>query len=154
MECRNCPYIRDEYELRYSYDDTEEYCWCDKTGGKLWLYGRCTDAISDAEHNRDSMTKQKTSTKRSRYKKYQRHLKYLSENNCGKYPTPSFPVDKYGKYNEDDIAYYKRVYRSTGRNSVSRCAKKESNRAVRRNKTELYNGGRYKKLYDYWYTIY
>lgn len=59
MRCRDCPYIREEFERRINHknirkfypevswatvkDIEEAHCYCPKTGAKLYL-GRCSDA--------------------------------------------------------------------------------------------------------------
>lgn len=181
MECKNCPYIKDEFDNKmnrysnrvkedgipnsvYGYlnyedasDEAEQCCWCEKTGGKIWWYGQCSDAQLD-EVIKNTSSKRKKRNKRERDLKYKRHLKYISENSSG-YPHSAYPMDKNGNYvpyiwfpNDtlQEIAYYKRFYRG----SSSSYHKKMSNRKIRRYKGELPNGFGCHKLYDYWYEMY
>lgn len=190
MECRNCPYAKDEFDRRmnwyqeYSekngipndiygyltYDDAaefeEEFCWCEKTGGKVYWYGQCSDAYSnEIKHKKRSNRKKRS--KRERDLKHKNHLKYLAENTSG-HPSPAYPVDKNGNYYisdpewliwfpddaEQEFAYYKRRYRSSGKRSSSNYHKKMSNRKIRRYKGEISNGWNCHKLYDYWWEMY
>ena len=55
MKCKNCPYIKDEYDIKASYEEAngliaDEYddylyreCYCDKIGGKIGYFGFCGD---------------------------------------------------------------------------------------------------------------
>ena len=115
MNCRNCPYVKDEFEKRMNWYQLEnniykkEYyqciqaeeelcCWCEKTGGKLWWYGQCGDAditYNNIKHKNSS--KHKRRNKRERDLKYKQHLKYLAKN-CNYHPSPAYPVDKNGRY--------------------------------------------------------
>ena len=176
LECRKCPYIRDELDRRISWykdvlydkiaDQEEYYCWCEKIGGKIWQYGICDDAYAQSNvpvHK----SKKKRRSKRERDLKHKKHLEYISKNSSG-YPA-AYPVDKYGNYywGEDPrcyfwfpeynqkFAYYKRCYRGNGKRSSSRYHKKMSNRKIRRYKGELPRKGfGSHRLYDYWYEMY
>ena len=163
MECRNCPYIKEEFKTRYLYNDTEEYCWCDKTGGKLWWYGYCSDAFHDTQQNNIKHSCKRKRNKRERDQKYKQHLKFLAEN-CKDYPSPAYPADENGNYipgaewhiwfpdeEPKDIVYYKRQYRAKRRWNRFAYYKKYSNRRVRRYKGGIHKGGAYKKIFDYWY---
>ena len=54
--CLSCPYIKDELERRMSYYDTDlefyesyegEFCYCDKVGGKMYVFGMCSEGGVD-----------------------------------------------------------------------------------------------------------
>lgn len=162
MNCKNCPYIKEEYIYKVnnvisSYDniydgfedEIELSCWCEKTGGKLFWYGQCTDADAEEQLYRETI-KSKHRNKRERNLKYKNHLKYIAEN------VPYFPNGVeyvYEKYIKDvgyvslRKPYYKRTYRS--HHGESKKLKSFSNRCVRRYKGEIAKGGHYKKIFDY-----
>lgn len=167
MNCRKCPYIKEEYldrldnaasnpeDIYDGYEDEIELsCWCEKTGGKLCWYGQCTDADVN-EQLRQEVIKHKHRDKRERNLKYKNHLKFIAEN------VPYFPNGVeyvYEKYIKDvgyvslRKPYYKRSYRS--HHGGSKKLKSFSNRCVRRYKGEITKGGHYKKIFDYWWTLY
>ena len=61
MNCRNCPYICEDYTRKEDFfiekgyvkeeynEDIYMSCYCDKIGGKIGLYGFCGD--TDFEQN-------------------------------------------------------------------------------------------------------
>lgn len=146
LACKNCPYIMDEYEVRERYLLNKEYdfpeismsCYCDKVGGKLGWCGYCSDALQLEEKEEQeeidfhNLSKNKHRNRRNASKKYKKKLKEMSIN-CNFYPSPSYPVDKYGNYCNDEskIAYYKEVNKSK-HSSRYRFCKKMSNKKVRR----------------------
>lgn len=159
MQCRDCPYIAEEFSLlnKRNNEDTvaESGCWCDKIGGRMLWYMNCGD-VQPLTEVRKYPTRRKRRTKRERDAMYKKHLRYCAEYYKG-YPPCVIPVDKYGLavkafgYNKM-IAYYKRLYRSDI-NRASRFYKRMANRVVRRYKGELHNGAAYKKCFEYWYHI-
>lgn len=176
MECKNCPNIKEELDVRisryqeyiekhgipndvYGYCTLEDimeysvpYCWCEKTGGKIWWYGQCDDAHVDVQIHKNS-SKKKRRNKIERDLKHKNHLKYLAEN-TSYYPQPAYYVDEiYIKghgYMKNPKPYYKRLYRG----KCSKYHKKQSNRRIRRYKGELHNGWSCHKLYDFWWEMY
>lgn len=92
--------------------------------------------------------------------RYKLHLKFLSDD-CG--CSLVDPMDRdgnyiwrskfYGERSNKDIAYYKRQYHSCRRSNRYKFYKKYSNRIVRRYKSDLKNGGNYRRCFDYWWTI-
>ncbi len=151
MECATCPYGKDNFERRTSYDPYNTNCWCDKVGGKTYLWGYCDDVYSDTVKSK-TYSKKKTSTKRERAIKYKSHLKYLSE--ISNYPKPAYYIDeikvKRYHYTENLKPYYKRCYRD----EASPYLKKASNRKIRRYKGELQNGWYCHRLFDFWWEMY
>ena len=94
--------------------------------------------------------KKKTRERRKRDKEHKEHLKDLSK--LGGYPTPTYPVDENHKYTNDEekVAFYKRLWRG----KRSKYYKKKSNEMVRRHKDEeTYSGGLYRKLYEFWWSL-
>jgi len=170
LECRNCPYIKDElynwadywYESEYNdyetykeiIDDKEEYCWCDKVGYKTYAYA-CSDAYSNKSNNKNRSNKKKRN-KYERDLKYKNHLKYLADN-VTSYPQPAYPVDKYGWYsdNPQEIIYYKRQYRyNHGNGRTHKYYKRYSNKKIRQYKEKISDGSMYRKIFDLWWTLY
>lgn len=189
MNCRDCPYIKDEFESRMcrynisvenddgglidfyhgaSYEDVEadmeEHCWCEKTGGKVWWYGQCSDAHSptvmsnkvNKKHNNVNFIKHnsKMSKKRERDWKHRNHAKKLANiYQYGWWPPYYYKheewVTGYGWY-ELQKPYYQRIYRG----QRSKWIKKQCNRSVRRYKGKIPNGGFYKKIDEFWWEMY
>ena len=159
--CKDCPLGAPDYERRILFhedeDNAETFMWCDKVGGKVYIFGRCEDAYPE-ELLPVNNTKRKRRNKRERDLAYKHHLKILHQN-CTGYPSPVWYKDEiyirgYG-YIENPKPYYKRLYRGSGnkRGNPSDFFKKFSNRQVRRYKGKLHSGGAYKKVVDYWWTI-
>ena len=173
MECRNCPYGKEDFDRRmawynkiieergipndiYGYEtyedaakDAEQFLWCDKVCGKVYCFGRCTDTYSDIPKY-ENCSKRKKRNKRERDLKYKNHLKYLAENTSG-YPSPVMYMDEiwikgYG-YVENPKPYYKRLYRG----KRSKYLKRQSSKRIRRYKGELHNGWHCHRLYDFWW---
>lgn len=157
MGCKECPYIE---ELIW----VEENVWCDKVGGKVYLFGYCADAYitlnnlnkihSNVEYNK-YYRKQRRRNKRNRDSKYKNHIKFLSQT-IQYYPSPAMPVNKYGNWNFEDpvgTVYYHRIYKGNHKRNRYKFYKKYSNRIVRRYKGEISNGCAYKKIYDFWYEV-
>lgn len=158
--CNNCPCGKADYDRRmlsHGKEDAEDFHWCEKTGGKVYIFGRCEDAYSE-EPLPVNPSKKKRRNKRERDSAYKAHLKRLHET-CNGYPSPVWYKTKgwvpgYG-YVELSTPYYKRIYRGGGnkRGTPSDFFKKFSNRQVRRYNGELHNGGAYKKVFDYWWNV-
>lgn len=174
MECRNCPYAKDDFERRmawynqtvsekgipndiYGYlepqdapDSFEDYLWCEKVGGKVYCFGLCEDAYSDtAKHENSKKTKHRRN-KRERDLKYKNHLKHLAENTSG-FPSGAYYVDEicvrgHG-YIKNPKPYYKRLYRARR----SKYLKKQSHRKIRRYKGDLHKGWHCHRLFDFWW---
>lgn len=110
MNCKECPYIKDEFNERMSYcdeyfpnyyseKDIEECCYCIKTDGRLCWTSTCDKFPSEKIRrvcNRNP--KKRRSTKRERDKKYKERMKYLYD---ALGHLVSSPVDKYGYYTKD-----------------------------------------------------
>ena len=167
MECATCPYGKEEYERRERFskecrilynktdeDDTDIFhdIFCDKTGGKVSIWGYCEDVNHDISKHKNHSKKKKRS-KRERDLKYKKHLKYLAKNNW--FPSPAFCtngtwVKGHGWIENSGTYYYKRLYR--GKNSSY--LKKASNRKIRQYKGELSNGYYCHRLFDFWWKMY
>ena len=164
MKCRDCPYGIDDFTLRmamyksvygeYPYEDraneSEQFVWCDKVGGKVYIFGHCSEFGEDDNKNHTYHAIKKKRNKRERYIKHKKHLKYLNNivGNC--YPTPVMYEDKATTKNTKSInskQYYKRVYRG----KKSKYLKRQSHKKVRRFKGDLCNGNMSHKLYDFWW---
>lgn len=151
MECATCPYGREEFVRRTRYDTSNTDIFCDKTGGKISIWGYCED-INCGSLKHDNHSKKKKRNKRERDIKYKSHLKYLFE--ISNYPEPVHYIDeikvKRHHYIKNPKPYYKRVYR----NKYSPYLKKVSNRKIRRYKGELSNGYYCHRLFDFWWEMY
>ena len=91
MRCRDCPYGIEDFTLRtemyksvygeYPDEDrtneSEQFVWCDKVGGKVYSFGHCSDWYEHDEEKHKNHSKKKRINKRERYLKHQNHLKYL-----------------------------------------------------------------------------
>lgn len=172
MECRNCPYGKEDFDRRmawynkiveergipndiYHYlepqdapDEFEQFLWCDKVGGKVCCFGRCTDVYSDIPKHENHFKKKKRN-KRERDLKYKSYIKRMYKIN------PYFPVcyrdkllvhDDYKlEFINNPNPYYERIYWGRRHKRL----KRQSNRKIRRYKGELHNGRYYCRLYDF-----
>ena len=206
MNCRDCPYIKDEFESRMcrynisvenddgglidfyhgvSYEDVEadmeEHCWCEKTGGKVWWYGQCSDAHSPTvmsnkmNKKRDNVNfikhkNGKMGRKRERDWKHHNHAKYMAKISYAWYPQPWYPSTADGDYipyfNTDKSRRWYSIlkdlyddlefayFKRQYRGQRSKWIKKQCNKKVRRYKGEISNGGNYKKIEDFWWEMY
>lgn len=171
MECRECPYGKEDFEIRmyhyekivqeqgipndvfgyWTYEDavenTERFHWCDKVGGKVYCFGYCTDAYPEVRRP-EICSKKKRKNKRERDIVHKNHLKHLYRHHH--YSSPVCYSDEiYVKgqgYIENPRPYYKRIYR--GRRS--KYFKKQSSKRIRRYKGELHNGWHCHRIYDFW----
>ena len=175
MECKNCPYGKEDFERNMVWynkiiledgisnalcgylepqdaaDQFEKSLWCDKVGGKTCWVGRCEDAYSYIVVHK-SCYKKKKRCKRERDLKYKNHVKFLAENTSG-YPTPAIYIDKiYVGYQciDNPKPYYKRIYRG----KRSKYLKRQSNKKIRRYKGGLQNGWNCHRLFDFWWEMY
>lgn len=151
MECATCPYGREEYERRTRYNTDNTDIFCDKTGGKVSIFGYCEDVNSDIPRH-ENHSKKRKSNRIERNIKYKSHLKYLSE--ISNYPKPAYYIEeikvKRYHYIKNPKPYYKRVYRDKD----SPYLKKISNRKIRRYKGEISNGWNCHRLFDFWWEMY
>lgn len=156
LECRNCPYGKDEFNRRmsfYGYElrpeeipyEVEKHLWCEKTGGKISWTGVCEEP--PLQYKQHSQRKRKRN-KRERDLLYQNHLKLLAENYHGCYYCDKIYIKGKG-FVENPKPYYKRFYRRR----VSKCLKKVSNRKIRRYEGEISNGNCCHKIYDFWWEL-
>ena len=148
-QCVECPFAS---HLRWRNEFSYDSLWCEKLGARPSWYG-----ITDCEEGdlkrffpRPKASKPKSFT--NRYEKdaaWKEHLKRLYEQTKSRYPSPVYLKGYWENFFEgtDEPEYLKRFY-------VSRLGagklKRLSNRKVRRDKSFATNGGKYKRLYDYW----
>lgn len=165
MRCRDCPYGIEDFTLRtemyksvygeYPDEDraneSEQFVWCDKVGGKVYSFGHCGDWYEQDEGNHKNHSKKKRINKRERYLKYQNHLKYLERVSCGYPQAVTYEDEVWIKgvgYIKNPKPYYKRWYRG----KRSSYLKRQSNKAIRRYKGELHNGYQHiHKIFDFWW---
>jgi hypothetical protein len=167
LRCRDCGYVKEKirYGIEYSnhkgvelsIEEVEETVLCEKIGGRVDLYGHCTDWNEDNKpvktHN---FNKRQRRNKRERDQLHKQHLKWLAEN-VDYYPAPVTYEDEiwikgYG-YIENPKPYYKRWYRNNHKNGRYKYYKKYANHVVRRYGGEIHNGCCYKKIFDYWWAV-
>lgn len=91
--------------------------------------------------------KLRTRKRRNAENKYKRHLKLLSDYHGGIWRTVYLNECENGK------SYYKRVYRDRYSCAYGTDYKKISNRSVRRYKGEIPDGGKYRYIFDYRWTV-
>lgn len=142
-ECKTCPYVKEEYELRTIYFENKtnnspaisQSCFCEKLGGKTGYFGFCTeeDINKPVEKTRILSEKEKKLSRRIRNKKIKKRWKKKSDSLCSSYLCPYIPTDKFGNYarEKEDIAYYKKISKSS-HSKRYRDYKKIANRKVRR----------------------
>lgn len=153
-ECATCSYGKEEYERRMCFceNDMDTFCdiYCDKTGGKVSIWGYCEDINYD-NPKQENHSKKKKRSKRERDIKYKSHLKYISE--ISNYPKPVYYTDEIWisrqGWVENPNPYYKRLYRG----QRSKHLKQQSNRRIRRYKGKLPNGYYCHRLYDFWWEM-
>ncbi len=147
-KCSLCPYFS---------SGISDLGYCDKTGGKIVLFGTCTDyPIKTKRHSKSRIKKR---NKRERDRKFRNHLKRISEMNF--YPQAGYYVcEKYihgHGWVKIDKPYYRKIWIGNGRKhgySKTRWTKRKCNRAVRRYKNDISNGCMYKKISEYWWEIF
>lgn len=172
--CKECPFIKEDYDRLFEYYKTKGYkeedfeswllnsMYCEKVGGKILYYGMCSEScpIKDEKENTEEKTinepllKSKARRTRKNTKRYKRKLKYKAKN-ISSYPGVAYGMTKEREYSsdEDEIAYYKKCYKSSHATRY-RDNKKASNKRVRKNKNfSSKQKSCYKKLYDYKYDI-
>lgn len=143
--CCDCPYIKDEFDIRESYFENKlddeplisKSCYCDKIGGKIGWFGFCgdeeyVDTDVHLPYYHGKLSKYKHLHRLKSKAKYKNKLKRQSET-LRFYPSPAYPV-----YNNDDwvdgenkIVYYKKNYKSS-HSDRHRYYKRQSNRMIRR----------------------
>jgi hypothetical protein len=144
-ECRDCPYVRDEYAARESYlENIDEYdipiisrsCYCDKVGGKIGWFGTCGEEEIWKEPtyhiDLEVSSRYKNKLRRAQKEKYKKKLRWQYKN-IARYPSPSYPVNKDGRFafNDDEIAYYKETNKSKS-TGIFKYYKRSCNKSVRR----------------------
>lgn len=166
MRCRDCPYGIDDFTLRtemyksmhdeYPNEDraneSEQFVWCNKVGGKVYCFGHCTDWYEQDKVSPKTHSKKKRRNKRERYLKYQNHLRRLYKIAGNYYPSPVRYKDEIWVRNigyiKNPKPYYQRLYRS----KRSKYLKHQSNRKIRRYKGKLHKGYQHiHKIYDFWW---
>ena len=127
-----------------------EYCGCDKIQSEFYIGGYCEDAHEPKPQKKKRGLRRKGYVyRRAMEDKHKKDLTWII-NNCGYNPNAGYmdwdwvdgvwqPVGKYIKYPKNSNAqqYWKR----------------HSNKIVRKKK-DVYQGNRYRKCFDYWWTLY
>ncbi len=91
-------------------------------------------------------------TKIKRDRKHKRHLKFLADNihSGATHVTEEWSMTKSRTITKP---YYKRIYRGNRSNNRYKLYKRVSNKKVRNYKGDISNGGAYKKVFDYWWSV-
>ena len=176
MDCKTCVYGKDDFERRMAcYDsyaekygipnkiygnmtreDAEkealEFMWCEKTGGKVYIFGKCSLAVKDTpmedkegENTMPNLTatdyQKKAMRKRRRANAiYKLRIKRRSE--AGGY---YLPCNKMREYDAETPVYYEKF---TGWNKET--LKKVTNSRIRNHEFGFQKGSAYKKVHDRW----
>lgn len=148
-----CPICEGLWRLRNVGDIVEEpvfsYCGCDKVQYAFWLAGYCEDAFRDAD---DPLTRGRRKTGR-RYRREMSRKKRDERLNAMKYSCrPGIGWTEWGEKDGvwQPIGEYVRLPRGSEKEKFF---KRHSNKIVRRSKGN-YSGNQYRRLFDYWWTIY
>lgn len=168
MNYKDCPYVKGKVEIsvpdsgnRDSLRTPElmdehiskEY-FCEKAGGMPCLNGECYDVSEELEIRRYSRKKRLSTRERDRkHRKHLRKLAALSESDCLKNPMygGALYMDE-TTYEPIKKPYYRRYWRSSHNNRF-KYWRRIASRKMRRYKGDVYNGGFYKKVFDYWRTV-
>lgn len=167
MRCRDCPYGIEDFTLRTEMyrsvygeypdenraNESEQFVWCDKVGGKVYSFGHCSDWYEQDEENSKSHSQKRKLNKRQRFLKHRNHLRYLESVSGHRYPLAVIWEDTIRirgyELAENPKPYYKRMYRG----KRSKYLKRQSNKAIRRYKGELHKGYHCHRLYDFWWEL-
>lgn len=79
-------------------------------------------------------------------RQYKKHLQYLADN-LKFYPSPAYFFTRNGK------TYIRRLYNSKRKNSSAAAGKVICSRKVRKYPDTFPKGNLYRKVYDYWWTL-
>lgn len=172
----------DLYEVPDSYGIAWNI-WCDKIGGKCGWYGHCDEAFEKEyiEQNNNNKSKSTKRTRKDKYIKRLKYLSEICGYPPPSYHIKEKWDKELRCYIPVEKSYYKRLYRGNHKTNRYKYYKKYSNKSVRRyglgsmiesidwyggndyydfiiyggNKHhgELKNGGSYKKVFDYWWTV-
>ncbi len=165
--CRECPYVGERVVEKTSEchgfaeisdrveDWNPEKLFCEKIGGIPCLDGECQDAYQKVSEVRRYSRKKRLNAWR-RKRKYKRHLKEIAimgelrRENC---KNCMYSGAVYMDENANGDLLEKPYYRRYWRGSRFKEWRDISNRKVRRYKGDIHNGGFYKKIFDYWWTV-
>lgn len=168
MKCRDCPYGKYDFKnmitkdnilhgvteadalykasSEYATEEIEKFILCEKVGGVVYYVGHCGDWSETNNKVSKKYCKKKSMHKYERYLKHKDKMKNLYETikNRRRRPDPVWIECRDSKVLK---SYYKRYYRDR----TSKYLKQQSNKTIRRHKTELYKGNQCHKLYDFWW---
>ena len=177
MDCKHCIYGKEDFERRMRMYDTYvkehgipnevfgtmtredmeknalEFMWCEKTGGKVYVFGTCSLAAKECteSHNKDKEKDMPNLTATDYQKKamrkrrranaiYKLRIKRRSE--AGGY---YLPCNKMREYDAETPVYYEKF---TGWNKKT--LKKVTNSRIRNHVFDFQKGSAYKKVHDRW----
>lgn len=135
-------------------DRISEIHFCEKTG-MPYLDGGCSDAYQEEPEGRRHQGKQRMAA-RERNRKYQKHLRKLAsisgrmQGKSAMYGRAVL-VDREAEGAGKNL-FYRKCWRGCHHNRF-RYWRRVSNRKVRRYRGDVHNGGSYRKIFDYWWTV-
>lgn len=154
--CDECGIIQElDYRLRIADEYSEflqfDHCGCDKVGSEFFMSGYCEDAFVDKPRSKKQGQRRTglAYRKEQSVKKHNRLMELINGhcyNPARGYVDWGF-VDGVWQPVGNHIKYPKNSNRQ-------RYHKNQSNRKVRRFDGPIPNGNAYRKLYEYWWTLY
>jgi len=163
MNCERCPLNAEEIERRKGIDEDDyqpEYCYCEKVGGKHYIFGYCGEADEfnrpEREDNTNSINTNiiniRHNDKRNRMlqrKEKERKLRVII-NQCGYAPNRGYVDWGYvgGIWQEvgDHIKY-------PARSNKQKQIKRATSHKIRKTK-DVTSGNGYRRHYDYFHSLY
>lgn len=177
MDCKNCIYGKEDYERRMCMYDTYvkkhgipnevfgtmtrkdmeenalEFMWCEKTGGKVYIFGTCSLATKECteSHNKDKEKDMLTLTATDYQKKAMRKrrranaIHKLRMKRCSKAGGNYLPCNKTREYDAENPVYYEK-FSGWNRGPL----KKVTNSRIRNHVFDFQKGSAYKKVHDRW----
>lgn len=176
MDCKNCIYGKDDFERRMAcYDsyvtkygipndvygnmtreDAEKealkFMWCEKTGGKVYIFGKCSLADNDTStHNKErknimpDLTATDYQKKDMRKRRRANAIHKFRMKRCSKAGGNYLPCNKMREYDAENPVYYEK-FSGWNRGSL----KKVTNSKIMNHAFDFQKGSAYKKVHDRW----
>ena len=152
LNCENCPY--DDPQERYNRyarlnpDWQPEYLWCDKVGGEHWQCGYCCDCVEDNEEHANIKKRTRTNHHDNLVKHKKNAIRCAVESQHGGYYSADGNCFNVIRENKPGKLYSHKIYAS----GIRKYCRKQTNRKTRH--TNVGNYGAYRRLFDYWGTMY
>jgi len=159
--CENCPYD-DSYQRewrkkalsdrigKYADDWQPEYLWCDKVGGEHWQYGYCGDCFFNPpmEPKNEKSRKQRLNHHDNLIKHKKSGIQYAVKSEYLEYYYDDRNYFNIIKISDGGKIYSQRLYMS----GLKKYCRKQTNRKIRH--SSVGNHGEYRKMFDYWNTVF